>query len=37
MTDFTKVARAIDVPEGSMAGFTVSGKQILIANVDEKF
>jgi len=37
MAEFIKVAKSSEIPPGSMMGFTVSGKQILIANVEGKF
>lgn len=34
MTDFIKVARVADIPNGSMRTFQVSGKKLAIANMD---
>lgn len=37
MDNFTKVAEANEIPVGDMKGFTIAGKQILVANVEGKF
>lgn len=37
MAGFVKVGKTTDIKNGSMKGFTVAGKQILVANVDGKF
>jgi len=34
---FTTVAKTNEIPKGTMKGFTVNGKQILVANVNGKF
>ena len=37
MADFVKIVKVSNIPKGSMKGFTISDKQILVANVDGKF
>jgi len=37
MAEFTKISKVSDIPKGEMMGFTVSGKQILVANFEGKF
>ena len=37
VTGMEKVCKVSDVPRAAMKGFTVKGRQILVANVDGKF
>ena len=37
VTEMKKVCKTSDVTKATMKGFTIKGKQILMANVDGKF